>query len=325
MPMMSPSRFNSRALFATWKDDVQVAALELAGTFLFLLLGLGGIQAAAASASAQQTPEESEKALNAIASLEQLIYISTSMGLSLLVSAWFFYRVTGGLFNPNITTALFLIGAIGPLRWMLCCVAQLIGAVVASGVLYGLTPGELAVNTTLSPGVSKSRGVFLEMFLTAALVLAVLMLAAEKHRTTSFAPIGVGLTLFAGHLWGCVYTGSSMNTARSFGPSVIVGFESNHWVYWLGPFLGSILATLFYTLLKLIRYWRLNPAQDGEHWEDSPDPLGNGFVNSIRGYINARQPSADADQRTTDRAEEKPSDVQIEHVDTRHVDNSLRV
>ena len=34
-----------------------------------------------------------------------------------------------------------------------------------------------------------------------------------------------------------------MNTARAFGPSVVTKFESAHWVYWLGPFLGSVLAT----------------------------------------------------------------------------------
>ena len=34
-----------------------------------------------------------------------------------------------------------------------------------------------------------------------------------------------------------------MNTARAFGPSVIIRFDSSHWVYWLGPFLGSLLAT----------------------------------------------------------------------------------
>jgi len=53
--------------------------------------------------------------LTTVASVEQLMYVACSMGLSLLVSAWFFYRVTGGLFNPNITTALALVGAIGPL------------------------------------------------------------------------------------------------------------------------------------------------------------------------------------------------------------------
>ena len=67
------------------------------------------------------------------------------MGLSLLITAWLFYRVTGGLFNPNITLALFLVGVVGPVRFVLFCVAQMVGAIAASAIVYGLTPGPLSV------------------------------------------------------------------------------------------------------------------------------------------------------------------------------------
>ena len=45
------------------------------------------------------------------------------------------------------------------------------------------------------------------MFLTALLVFTILMLAAEKHRATFIAPIGIGLALFVGHLAGARFTG----------------------------------------------------------------------------------------------------------------------
>ena len=69
------------------------------------------------------------------------------MGLSLLVSAWLFFRVTGGLFNPNISLALMLVGVIRPVRFVLYCVAQLLGAIAASGLLLALTPGPLSVKS----------------------------------------------------------------------------------------------------------------------------------------------------------------------------------
>jgi glycerol uptake facilitator-like aquaporin len=88
------------------------------------------------------------------------------MGLSLLVSVWFFYRyvavclvyisannttsVTGGVFNPAVATALLLIGAIGPVRWVLYCLAQLIGGIVASALLLALLPGELVVTYVMT-------------------------------------------------------------------------------------------------------------------------------------------------------------------------------
>ncbi|CAE6429273.1 unnamed protein product [Rhizoctonia solani] len=273
---------DSKSLFGNLRGDLHAAALEFVGTILFLLLGLGGIQAAAYSnqssvaAAANSTDNDGAQAINKVASIEQLLYISVSMGLSLLVSVWFFYRVTGGVFNPAVATALLLIRAIGPVRWVLYCLAQLIGGIVASALLLALLPGELVVTPSPAQGVNAAQAVFIEAFLTSALVLAVLMLAAEKHRSTPFAPIGIGLTLFACHLWGVVYTGAAMNTARAFGPAVVSGFDKDHWVYWVGPFIGSLMATLFYGFLKHIKYWKLNPDQDVPDPKLSPpDPLEN--------------------------------------------------
>ena len=80
---------------------------------------------------------------------------------------------------------------------------------------------------------------------------------------TPMAPLGIGMTLFAVELWSVPLTGGAVNTARAFGPDVAAGaFPSYHWIYWLGPTLGALLATAFYYLLKTIGYWRINPGQD---------------------------------------------------------------
>ncbi|KAH7927689.1 aquaporin-like protein [Leucogyrophana mollusca] len=262
MPAMrEQSSWSSAALFENFRQDCKAAALEFVGTTFFLLLGLGGIQAASG-----------ESGTNA-SDIEHVLYISTCMGLSLLVSAWLFYRVTGGLFNPNITLALLLVGVIKPVRFVLFCIAQLVGAIAASALLIALTPGPLSVGTFLQSNLNSAQGVFIEMFITTALVVSVLMLAAEKHTTTPFAPVGIGLTLFACHLFAVFYTGAAMNTARSFGPAAVTGFGySQHWVYWVGPFLGSLLGSAFYTLLKYMNYMELNPAQASTKPEDSPAP-----------------------------------------------------
>ncbi|KAG8947460.1 Aquaporin-4 [Tulasnella sp. 424] len=299
---------SEHGIFGSLKIDIQAAFLEFCGTFLFLLLGLGGIQAAAysnqSSVAAASQDSEGGAAINSVASIDQLLYISACMGLSLLISVWLFYRVTGGIFNPAVSTALLLIGAIGPM----------IGAIAASGVLLALLPGTLAVNTTPGPGVNRAQAVFIEMFLTAALVLSVLMLAAEKHRSTPFAPIGVGLTLFAGHLFGVIFTGASMNTARSFGPAVVTSFGTDHWIYWLGPFLGSILATFFYSLLKHVKYWTINPGQD------TPDPRQSppGPVDTIRAVTSGGTRMSTSESATMNGrhsvVEEKPAPPGHAHV-----------
>ena len=187
----------------TFSDDVKAALFEFVGTTVFLLLAYGGTQGSNEVEGSQ---------------LERSLYIATAFGLSLLVSAWFFFRATGGLFNPDVSLALLLIGAIAPVRFMLYCIAQLTGAIAAAAIVLALTPGPVTYkyvacptasfrcspwfdvcqiacspssSTVPSANINLAQGVFIEMFITAALCLAVLMLAAEKHLSTPFAPVGV--------------------------------------------------------------------------------------------------------------------------------------
>jgi aquaporin related protein len=107
------------------------------------------------------------------------------------------------------------------------------------------------------------QGLFIEMFLSAELVFTIFMLAAEKHKGTFIAPIGIGLSLFVAELMGVYFTGGSVNPARSFGPSVVTHqFHSYHWIYWVGPILGSLLASGFYLFIKMLEYETANPGQD---------------------------------------------------------------
>lgn len=114
------------------------------------------------------------------------------------------------------------------------------------------------------------------MFLTAQLVLTVYFLAVEKHRATFLAPIGIGLSVFIAHIAGTNYTGTSINPARSFGPAVIAGFVRIHWIFWVGPFLGSLLAYAVYKILRLLEFETANPGQDSGETEkltgDLPSP-----------------------------------------------------
>ncbi|KAF3280765.1 hypothetical protein TWF970_002461 [Orbilia oligospora] len=166
-------------------------------------------------------------------------------------------------------------------RALFCFLAQILGGIAAAGVAEGLFPGPLNAQTTverMSPhtrwnafirrirkktnranvldGMSNVEGMFLEMFLTAQLIITIFMLAVEvrnriigplpniygafltlfprpqKTKATFLAPLGIGAALFVGHLVGIYYTGASLNPARSFGPAVAAGqFYSDQWVY----------------------------------------------------------------------------------------------
>jgi len=150
------------------------------------------------------------------------------------------------------------------LRGAFLFLAQILAGMVAAALVSCMFSGDItAVNTTLAPGVSMAQGVFIEMFLTSLLVFIVLMLAAEKSKDTFIAPIGVGLTLFICEIAGVYYTGGSLNPTRSFGPAVAgTSFPGYHWIYWIGPFLGSLLAAAYFKFIKIFNYEEVNPGQD---------------------------------------------------------------
>jgi aquaporin related protein len=124
----------------------------------------------------------------------------------------------------------------------------MIAAMAAAGFVSGLLPGPLTIDTKLDTSISVTRGLFLEAFVTAQLVLTILMLEAGSAK-----PMYIGLSLFIAEICSVYFTGGSLNPARSFGPAVVVGFTSYHWIYWLGPLLGAGMASGIYALINFVR------------------------------------------------------------------------
>ncbi|KAK1060596.1 Aquaporin-5 [Friedmanniomyces endolithicus] len=163
-----------------------------------------------------------------------------------------------------------MVGSIGYVRAALLLVSQIAGAIFSSYIVKVLFPTSFNVRTTLSSSTSVVSGVFIEAILTAELVFAIFMLAKEKHKATFMAPVGIGLALFVAELVGVYYTGGSLNPARSFGPCVVTGkFDSEHWIYWVGPAAGAIVAVAFYKFIKILEYEMANPGQDETTEEDA--------------------------------------------------------
>ncbi|RFN42907.1 hypothetical protein FIE12Z_12689 [Fusarium flagelliforme] len=241
---------------------------EFCGTFMFLLLSFFGTQTAIAT----NNPLDPSAPLQPFS----LMYIAASFGAALAINVWIFYRVTGGMFNPAVTVGLMLVGAVKPLNGIMIIPTQLVAAIAAAGVTDGLLPGPLGVANALENGTSITQGLFIEMFLTGQLVLTVYFLAVEKHRSTFLAPIGIGISVFIAHIAATNWTGTSINPARSFGPAVITGFVGYHWIYWLGPFMGSLLAFAVYKLFKWLDYQTANPGQDDDDLENG-NPHRCGF------------------------------------------------
>lgn len=208
--------------FARMKDTVRghiVAMIsEFLGTFMFLFFSY-------AAAQIGNEKEDSLPLFNAPAglSLLQISYIAAVFGLSLGVNVWIFYRVSGGMFNPAVSPSrvhstiwrrtsqlmntqvaigLWIAGAFDWIRLLCVIPVQFLGAITAAGVVSALLPGKLQAENSLSSGTLPVQGLFLEVILTAELVMTIIMLAVEKSRTSFIAPLAIGFALFVAHLIG---------------------------------------------------------------------------------------------------------------------------
>ncbi|KAF3771122.1 aquaporin-like protein [Cryphonectria parasitica EP155] len=254
----SSDRYVEGGHISSLQSHLIAASGEFVGTFFFLWMAYSGQMMVL-----NQAPGT---ALSGGASSETVVFIAIVYGFSLLVNAWAFYRISGGLFNPAVALGMSLAGQHPWLRTCFLIPAQLLASMVAGGlvsVMFSLTTTIGDVNTVLASSTSTAQGLFIEMFLTAELVFVILMLAVEKSKDTFMAPIGIGLTLFVAELSGVYFTGGSLNPARSFGCAVAArSFPGYHWIYWLGPAMGGALAAFYYRFVKWAHYEEVNPGQD---------------------------------------------------------------
>ncbi|KAI0582776.1 Aquaporin [Pyrenophora tritici-repentis] len=242
---------------STLEGHIVAASSEFVGSFMFLFFSFSG--------HLMITTQASDRSLqNGGTSSQQNIFIALVYGFSLLVNSWAFFRISGGLFNPAVTFGMVVAGQLPTIRAIFLFPAQLLGAICAAALVEALFPGDVGVvNTSLSGGTTIVQSVFIEAFMTAELVFVVLMLAAEKSKSTYIAPIGIGLALFVAMMGGVYFTGASLNPARSFGPAVASRtFIVYHWIYWIGPILGALFAALYYRFVKYFNYEQANPGQD---------------------------------------------------------------
>lgn len=108
------------------------------------------------------------------------------------------------------------------------------------------------VGLWVAPGFGVWNAVLLEIIMTFGLVYTFFATMIDLRSSLSnIEPLAVGFITGANILAGGVFDGAGMNPARVFGPALIGWQWKHHWVYWLGPFIGSALATLIYEFLVM--------------------------------------------------------------------------
>ena len=223
---------------------------ELVGTFVLTFLGCG----AAVSLGCDTAH---------VAGTPAVIGTAIAFGLAVVAMAYTIGGISGCHINPAITLGVFLSGKISAKDCGMYMVFQVIGAILAAGVLCVLAGcdsglganGLQTLNEVGKAGtVSVGTGLIAEIVLTALFVLVVLGATSKTNgATNNLAGLAIGLSLILIHLVGIHYTGTSVNPARSIGPALFAGGDALNqlWIFIVGPFVGGAIAAGIWKLIQI--------------------------------------------------------------------------
>ncbi|HEV7250660.1 MAG TPA: aquaporin Z [Shinella sp.] len=186
--------------------------------------------------------------------------VSFAFGLTVLTMAYTVGGISGGHFNPAVSVGLAVAGKFPAASLVPYIVAQVVGAVVAAGVLYliasgkaGFQAGGFASNGygELSPGgYSLTAALIAEVVLT-AFFLIIILGSTHGRAPVGFAPIAIGLGLTLIHLVSIPVTNTSVNPARSTGVALFAETAalSQLWLFWLAPIVGAVIGAVAWKIV----------------------------------------------------------------------------
>ncbi|SFA92995.1 aquaporin Z [Collimonas sp. OK607] len=183
--------------------------------------------------------------------------VALAFGLTVLTMAFAIGHISGCHLNPAVTLGLATAGRFPKSEILPYWVAQVVGGIVAAGILYliatgkpGAEIGGFAANGygEHSPGLfSMSAALITEVVMT-FMFLIVILGATDKRAPAGFAPIAIGLCLTLIHLISIPVTNTSVNPARSTSQALFVGGWALQqlWLFWLAPLVGAVIAGVVY-------------------------------------------------------------------------------
>jgi aquaporin Z len=223
--------------FDFWNDRYESRRLfsECLGTFFLVLVAVGGGMVNVRFGG------------HAVATAAQVVAPALMVAAIIL----FMGAVSGAHLNPAVSVAFALRGNFPWRRVPAYIVAQFLGAILATLLLWSLLGKQGDAGLTLpGHGIALGTAMVWELVLTAGLVSVILGTASGAQQLGAMAAIGVGSYIALAGLWGSPFSGASMNPARSLGPAIVKGDFTAWWVYLVGPILGALVAVGIAYLLR---------------------------------------------------------------------------
>jgi aquaporin Z len=191
-----------------------------------------------------------------------LVGVSLAFGLSVVTMAYAIGHISGCHLNPAVTVGLAAGGRFPASQILPYVIAQVVGAIVASAVLYVIASGTAGFDLAKgfasngygehSPGHYDMVVCFITEVVMTMMFLFIIMGSTHGKAPAGFAPLAIGLALVMIHLVSIPVTNTSVNPARSTGPALFVGgwALAQLWMFWVAPLIGGVLGGVIYRWLS---------------------------------------------------------------------------
>jgi aquaporin Z len=187
--------------------------------------------------------------------------VALAFGLTVLTMAFAIGHISGCHLNPAVSIGLFAGGRFPAKDLAPYIIAQVVGAIVAAGVLYVIAGGKAGFDVAggfasngygaHSPGGYSLTAALITEIVMTFFFLFIILGSTDKRAPQGFAPIAIGLGLTLIHLISIPVTNTSVNPARSTGVALFVGgwAVGQLWLFWVAPVIGGILGGIVYRFL----------------------------------------------------------------------------
>jgi aquaporin Z len=187
-----------------------------------------------------------------------LLGVALAFGLTVLTMAYAIGPISGCHLNPAVSIGLWAGKRFPANKLLPYILAQVLGAIVAGGVLYIIASGKAGFDVKAgfasngygahSPGGYSLLAALVTETVMTMMFLLIIMGSTDNRAPQGFAPIAIGLGLTLIHLISIPVTNTSVNPARSIGVAVFAGgwALSQLWLFIVAPIVGGILGALIY-------------------------------------------------------------------------------
>jgi aquaporin Z len=190
-----------------------------------------------------------------------LLGVALAFGLTVLTMAYAIGHISGCHLNPAVSVGLWAGGRFPANQLLPYIVAQVLGGILAGGVLYIIASGKAGFDVTAGfasngYGIHSPGGYSLLAALVCEIVMTMMFLliilgATDKRAPQGFAPLPIGLGLTLIHLISIPVTNTSVNPARSTAVALFVGdwALAQLWLFWVAPIIGALIGAAVYRFI----------------------------------------------------------------------------